>query len=133
MLLLPPQVVHPKTGALMTNMKRVSRIGAKLWFAKMNDGIPPGTGWRGAMGQMLAGATHHVTAAKLAAIRDSGVPVLVVGASDDKLVRFETGSKALAAALNPTQFVVLTSGHGVNLECANEVNAAMLNLFNSSL
>ena len=32
---------HPKTGASMTNEKRITRIGAKLWWSKKNEGIQP--------------------------------------------------------------------------------------------
>jgi len=116
----------------MTNMKRVARIGAKIWFAKVRDGVAPTAGWRGSLGQLLAGATHHIEPARLAAIAGSGVPVLVVGATDDKLVRFATGSQALAAALRPREFLVCRCGHGVNVECADEVNAAMLRLFRAA-
>ena len=81
--------------------------------------------------------------------------ILVVGANSDNLVRHSTGSETLAAKLvrlrqckscfgridsfvvtvvtmflqAPREYLVLESGHGVNLERAHEVNQALLRLF----
>ena len=123
---------HPRTGEPMTNMKRVMRAGTKIWFAKKNDGVDPRTGWRGIVGHMCAVATHHVGRRRLDAIRNSGCPLLVVGVTDDKLVAHEYGSEQLFRSLKPFESVVLESGHGVNMECEAEVNAAILRLFAAS-
>jgi pimeloyl-ACP methyl ester carboxylesterase len=121
--------LHPRTGDALTNMKRVMRVGTKIWFAKKNDGVDPRAGWRGIVGHMCAVATHHVSMHRLEAIRASGVPILVVGVTDDNLVQHELGSKVLERVLRPVESLVLQSGHGVNMECSAEVNAAIVRLF----
>ena len=55
--------------------------------------------------------------------------LIVIGATSDNLVRHSTGSETLAAKLEPSEYLVLESGHAVNVERAAEVNEAMLRLF----
>ena len=79
--------------------------------------------------QLAAVVTHHVSNQRLEMIRAAGTPVLIVAATEDKLVRLTTGSQWLAEALLPFEYVVLPSGHGVNVEQAAAVNEAMQRLF----
>ena len=113
-------------------MKRVIRIGTKLWFAKKNDGFDPRPGWRGVLGHLCAVSTHHINRARRRAIRESGTPLLVVGASEDHLVKTEMGSQVLERELRPVECLIMESGHGVNVEKASELNAALLSLFEAS-
>ena len=124
--------VHRKTGISMTNLKRVMRIGTKIWFAKKEDGIDPRPNWRGVMGQMFAVGSHYVSPKRLKRIREANMPILVVGATDDKQVKMNTGSIMLNNLLNPREFLVLESGHAVNIECADQVNEALLRLFKTA-
>ena len=121
--------LHPTTAVPMTNAKRVTRVGAKIYFGKKEDGFKPSAGTTGTIGQLMAGATHHISTRKLGTIRDSGTTVLVVGATHDKLVRLSSGAEVLAASLDPYEYLLCDSGHAVNVQCADQVNAAMLRLF----
>ena len=128
-LAAPSGHVHPKTGLMMSNQKRITRLSAKIWFSKQADGYSPTSGFNGTLGQLLAGATHHVSAERLERIRNSCASILVVGATRDKLVQSSAGSEALAEALAPQRYLVCDAGHAVNVQCAEEVNQAMLALF----
>ena len=81
---------------------------------------------------MCAVSTHHINRARRRAIRESGTPLLVVGASEDHLVKTEMGSQVLERELRPVECLIMESGHGVNVEKASELNAALLSLFEAS-
>ena len=120
---------HPTTGEAMTNEKRITRIGAKLWWAKKNDGIKPDPSLVGTFAQLIACVKHGVSNKKLNRIRmNHQGRILLVGAKHDKMVRVN-GSHELKEMLVPFEFIVLDSGHAVNIQCNEEVNAAIERLF----
>ena len=94
--------------------------------------VDPFQSWSGLFGQLAAIAGHRVSAERLASIRASGTPLLVVGATQDNLINLGTGTVALRRALAPRQCLVLESGHGVNVERSAEVNAAMMDLLQAA-
>ena len=78
---------------------------------------------------MIACAKHSVSNKKLNRIRQThSNSILIVGAQHDKMVRLQ-GSYELKEMLDPFECLVLDSGHAVNVQCNNEVNAAIERLF----
>ena len=78
---------------------------------------------------MIACAKHSVSNKKLNRIRlTHSNNILIVGAKHDKMVRLN-GSYELKEILDPFECLVLDSGHAVNVQCNNQVNAAIERLF----
>jgi pimeloyl-ACP methyl ester carboxylesterase len=127
--------LHPRTGARMTNRQAVTRLAARIYFGKRKDGVRPNPTFMGMLRQLSAVVTHHLSSERLERIRShmasslSKPPILVIAATEDHLVRHSTGSSWLLKALAPSEYLVVESGHGVNIEGANEVNEAMARLF----
>lgn len=100
------------------------------------------------LGQMVAILRHFVSNARLEHLKNSGVPIMVMTGSphlflslftslslilslgtNDKLVRYEN-SLILKDALQPRQFALYEgAGHMIHEECANSVNASLLEHF----
>jgi pimeloyl-ACP methyl ester carboxylesterase len=125
--------VHPNPSngndkGQLTNAQCVIRIGAKIWYAKKNDGIAPDPSFTGTMSQMWACINHHVSEKKLRRIKNKNGPLLIVGAKKDKMVRVE-GSVELKNMLEPFEFLVVESGHGLVRQCSEVLHSAMERLF----
>lgn len=123
--------LHLRTGEKMTNEKCVTRIGAKIWYGKKNDGISPDPTMTGMLAQMFACVGHHVSQKKLNRIRDDNGPLLIIGAKKDKMVR-TNGSRELAEQLDPSEFFIVDSGHGLVRQYYDQVHAGMERLFERS-
>jgi len=81
------------------------------------------------VGHTTAVQTHYVSEERLAQIRDSGVPILLLTGDEDKLVRWQN-SNILNSLLKPAEYVVFKgSGHGINHENRDEFNAALFRNF----
>eukprot|EP00808_Paulinella_micropora_P018823 g31890.t1 len=121
---------HPETGAKLTNAQVVARRGAKLHHAKRKEGVPNPEGTlAGMVAQLLALATHHVSNTRLAALREVGLPLLVVGADSDRLVQ-HISHRLLAKKLAPFEYLHIEAGsHAVPVQHARETNAALERLF----
>mmetsp|Transcript_16916 Transcript_16916/g.20319 ORF Transcript_16916/g.20319 Transcript_16916/m.20319 type:complete len:327 (-) Transcript_16916:105-1085(-) len=122
--------IHPKTNEMMTNQKWVLRNGAKIWYGKKNDGVHPDPSLKGMMGQAIACAMHHVSEKKLNRIRETGGPIMIIAATEDKMVR-TNASKELAKILNPQEFLLIESGHAVNVQEREHVNQALDRFFDN--
>jgi len=81
---------------------------------KMFRDRPPQT-IQGSMGQTMAAGLHYVSSKRLATIRDSGMPVLVMTGTDDKMVSPE-GSYHLQRELGSHMVVFEGMGHGIAME-----------------
>ena len=123
--------VHPRTGQVMTNEKSLTRVGAKIWYGKQNDGIPPDPTTTGMLAQMLACVRHHVSQKKLNRIRTKNGPLLIIGAKNDKMVR-TNASRELADQLEPSEFFIVDSSHGLIRQYYDQVHAGMERLFETS-
>jgi pimeloyl-ACP methyl ester carboxylesterase len=125
--------VHPNPNkgnakGQLTNAQCLIRIGAKIWYAKKNDGIAPDPSFTGMLSQMWACINHHVSKKKLTRIKQDNGPLLIVGATQDKMVRCE-GSVELMEMLEPFEFMLVESGHGLVRQCSGTVHSAMDRLF----
>jgi len=78
---------------------------------------------RGILGHFCAVATHRISHARLEKLRDSEIPIQVIGATVDHLVP-SRNSKYLADWLQCKE-VTFESGHAVNTEAKREVNQAI--------
>jgi len=79
----------------------------------------------GLVGQGLAIIGHHISSERLKALRDSGIPILIITGTKDKLVK-PSNSYLLKKSLEPEQFIILEgAGHMVHRESHQIVNKAM--------
>ncbi|GJJ77831.1 hypothetical protein EMPS_10190 [Entomortierella parvispora] len=81
---------------------------------KMFRDRPPQT-IQGSMGQTMAAGLHYVSPKRLSMIRASGLPVLVMTGTDDKMVSPE-GSYHLQKELGSHMVVFEGTGHGIAME-----------------
>eukprot|EP01116_Phalansterium_solitarium_P009982 TRINITY_DN2432_c0_g1_i2.p1 TRINITY_DN2432_c0_g1~~TRINITY_DN2432_c0_g1_i2.p1 ORF type:complete len:299 (-),score=48.24 TRINITY_DN2432_c0_g1_i2:217-996(-) len=87
------------------------------------DGMAPETGLKG---QLNAINTHYVSKHRLKELKDSGVPICIIAATADLLVR-PRNSYMLNDVLSPAEFVVFEGcGHAVNVEQNDAFNAAVV-------
>ncbi|KAF2075410.1 hypothetical protein CYY_003289 [Polysphondylium violaceum] len=78
------------------------------------------------MGHLRAVLTHKVSSKRLADIKASKIPILVVTGSLDNLVK-TSNSYHLSKALQPVDFIVYNNcGHAIHIERTNEFNNDIL-------
>ncbi|EGG16966.1 hypothetical protein DFA_07947 [Cavenderia fasciculata] len=73
--------------------------------------------------------THHLTDRRLAAIKASGFPILIMCGDIDYMVR-TSNSFLLRDHLAPAEFLQFKSGHCINVEYEIEFNEALVRNFN---
>ncbi|KAI8809951.1 Alpha/Beta hydrolase protein [Cladochytrium replicatum] len=74
-----------------------------------------------ALSQLWASLTHRVSPARLQLLKDSGIPIIVVTGTWDKMVH-PYHSHYLAKVLECKIFVYEETGHAVPVECVEEYN-----------
>ena len=100
-------------------MKRVIRIGTKLWFAKKNDGFNPASGMARSFGTLVRRVNSPHQSSQTEGHHASACTPLLDSASEDHLVKTEMGSQVLERELRPVECLIMESGHGVNVEKAS--------------
>eukprot|EP00301_Raphidiophrys_heterophryoidea_P009406 c13822_g1_i1.p1 GENE.c13822_g1_i1~~c13822_g1_i1.p1 ORF type:complete len:363 (-),score=73.03 c13822_g1_i1:115-1071(-) len=119
---------HPRTGQILTNSDVFLRIATKQYLEKTSSGFRGEQSFRGMLSQMSAVATHHVSSRRLKQVVSAGTPMLVVGASHDRLVRF-SNHKRLAELLDARKLMIDGAAHCVKDENLHEVIQAIMALF----
>jgi len=82
----------------------------------------------GCLHQLGAITRHYLTTAQLHAVGSHVAHILIVGASNDQMIRPEN-SRMLHRVWPHAEFVELSSGHMVHIECEVEFNTLVLNHF----
>lgn len=124
---------HSRTAESLSNGQVLSRRGARVFYAKKDQGFNPVAPAHGVLAQVSAIATHHVSQKRLRQICDTGCPILVVGAMGDLLVKYRQ-HVALDRSLKPFEFLDLGEGasHGVTDQHAGRLNDAIDRLFSKA-
>ncbi|KAJ3060207.1 hypothetical protein HDU98_003804 [Podochytrium sp. JEL0797] len=117
-LLFPPAWLELEANGV-TNREVMREV-----FVRRGKTVPVQTPM-GAIGQLFAAISHHVSPARLKAIADSQIPVMVVTGTWDNLVR-PANSYYLVRHLKPRVFRVFEgAGHAVATEYYQEYNALL--------
>ncbi|GAM19074.1 hypothetical protein SAMD00019534_022490 [Acytostelium subglobosum LB1] len=81
------------------------------------------------VGHLKTVSTHHVSSKRLAAIKNSAVPILIMCGGEDHLVK-TSNSFYLRDKLSPAEFIQFAqSGHCINVEHTQEFNEALVKNF----
>jgi pimeloyl-ACP methyl ester carboxylesterase len=126
-----PSGVLTSANVPSTNMDKLSRRSAANMAAKVEEGKRKTPSAKGVVGQLLAVTTHYVSPSRLDGIRAAGTPLLIVGAKQDRLIKFNN-HEYLAEKLEPLQFLVVDGSHCVHEEHTVEVNSAIMRLIQHS-
>lgn len=123
---LKEKVRHPVSG------KWVERSHVLLRkYIQRNRGIPKPS-LRTVFVHLGAIVRHYVSSARLQALQESGVPILIITGSRDRMIHTRN-SQMLAAKLQSKLIVYDTGGHAVIEQFPFEVNTELRDHFTSNL
>jgi len=102
-------------------------IATEMYITRVRSEPPPSL--IGYLGHISAVVSHYVGPERLAILRDSGVPILIMTGTNDHMVYCEN-SYYLRDHLNPQEFHAWEGvGHGLILERFEEFHAALIRNF----
>lgn len=115
--------LNEKHSSGKTNLEYVSEIHEE----RMKEDGP--LSFLGIFGQISAIMTHYISKSRMKKIKDYGIPVFICTGTKDHLVR-PKNSFLLKNFFEDATFLVLEgAGHAINMECKDELNHSLLEIF----
>lgn len=89
----------------------------------------------GALGQIAAACSHHIGRERLAELRATGVPILIVAAKQDKVIDSANAEALYEYLSSPSTKLVSIpdAGHGLVIQCSDLIAKELLNTFSTNV